>query len=596
METEIWKAIPGYEKYEASTLGNIRSNYFNKIKVLKPTLHKNGYYKINLSLNKKKITLKVHQLVAMAFLKHTVDKLSIVVDHINNIKTDNRVCNLQLLTNRENTSKEIHGSSKYTGVSLNKNTNSYESKIRHKGKLIYLGLYKNELDAAEAYQNYLKKINMTLSDLFNARKKAIDFTDGQKQALNKVYKFLQTQDTFFLLAGYSGCGKTTIAENIANATMASLLAPTNAAVNRLKDKIDNPALIYSTIHAALFSAGDKKNTFFVDKTLKVRGTYIVDECSMIDKYVLEVLMKQAIERQCKIIFMGDSFQLEPVGEDPKIFSWEKSYPEYFLPHNKYELTEVKRYDGSLLKIATDIRTCKRPRFKQPEQSDLTQVPKFSKSLAQDIKSDGNYVVLTSTNERRVQYNEKIRAYLFNNKTITSYAQEGDIIVSVSNSSMYSNGEIYKLKNAMLMHQFDLEIETKDDKLKTYKMLIYRHGEQMTLLVPDLVEASLHGKQIVDAIREGNNHIPYYLYKLLVSEFTPRNGKGDTRYYFNKDITISTYGYAISCHKAQGQEWDNVYIDAGWLMPVWDHAKWFYTAITRAKCKVEVTNNRYLKIN
>ena len=437
---------------------------------------------------------------------------------------------------------------------------------------------------------------MTLSDLFNARKKAIDFTNGQKQALNKVYKFLQSDDNFFLLAGYSGCGKTTIAENIANATGAALLAPTNAAVNRLKEKIDNPLLNYSTIHSALFSAGDKKNKFFVDKSLRLRGIYIVDECSMIDKYVLEVLIKQATEKKCKMIFMGDSFQLEPVGENPFIFNWENSYPEHFLPHNKYELTEVKRYDGSLLKIATDIRTCKRPRFKQPEQSDLIQVPKFSKSLAQDIKSDGNYVVLTSTNERRVQYNEKIRAYLFNNKTITSYAQEGDIIVSVSNSSMYSNGEIYKLKNAMLMHQFDLEIETKDDKLKTYKMLIYRHGEQMTLLVPDLVEASLHGKQIVDAIREGNNHIPYYLYKLLVSEFTPRNGKGDTRYYFNKDITISTYGYAISCHKAQGQEWDNVYIDAGWLMPVWDHAKWFYTAITRAKCKVEVTNNRYLKIN
>jgi ATP-dependent exoDNAse (exonuclease V) alpha subunit len=64
----------------------------------------------------------------------------------------------------------------------------------------------------------------------------------------------------------------------------------------------------------------------------------------------------------------------------------------------------------------------------------------------------------------------------------------------------------------------------------------------------------------------------------------------------KNIIVSTYGYAISCHKAQGQEWDNVYIDAEWLMPVWDYAKWFYTAITRAKCKVEVTTNKYLKIN
>ena len=71
--------------------------------------------------------------------------------------------------------------------------------------------------------------------------------------------------------------------------------------------------------------------------------------------------------------------------------------------------------------------------------------------------------------------------------------------------------------------------------------------------------------------------------------------GKKQKYFNKNITISTFGYAISCHKAQGQEWKNVYIDAFFLMPNWHKAKWFYTAITRAKNKVEITNNKYLKI-
>lgn len=436
---------------------------------------------------------------------------------------------------------------------------------------------------------------MTLSDLFNARKKAIDFTDGQKQALNKVYKFLQSDDNFFLLAGYSGCGKTTIAENIANACQATLLAPTNAAVNRLKEKIDNPLLNYSTIHSALFAAGDKKNTFFVDKTLKVRGTYIVDECSMIDKYVLEVLIKQATEKNCKMIFMGDSFQLEPVGENPFIFNWEKSYPKSFFIHNRYELTEVKRYDGTLLKIATEMRINKKPAFQQPENSDLTIVKKFSKSLAQDISNNGNYVVLTSTNERRVVYNEKIRSYKFKDREIDKYAQNNDILVSVSNSGPYSNGEIYIIQNAQLLSEFKIYIEgRKEGDLKSVTGLLYRHGFHMTLLIPDLTEASLHGQQIVQSIKNNNTFVPEHIYKILVQKFTPKNGK--TRYFFNKDVIIATYGYAISCHKAQGQEWDNVYIDAGWLMPVWDPAKWFYTAITRAKCKVEVTQNKYLKIH
>lgn len=596
MEEEIWKVIPGYEKYEASSLGNIRSNWFNKITVFKPSLHKNGYYKVNLSLNKKKQTLKVHQLVAMAFLGHKPNYHGTVVDHINNIKTDNRVCNLQLLTNRENTTKETRGSSKHIGVSYNKNGDFYESKIKHNGKQIYLGVYKNELDAAEAYQNYLKTIKMTLSDLFNARKKAIDFTDGQKQALNKVYKFLQSDDNFFLLAGYSGCGKTTIAENIANATGAALLAPTNAAVNRLKEKIDNPLLNYSTIHSALFSAGDKKNKFFVDKSLRVRGTYIVDECSMIDKYVLEVLIKQATEKKCKMIFMGDSFQLEPVGENPFIFNWENSYPESFFANNKYELTEVKRYDGSLLKIATEMRINKMPIFKQPENSDLTRVLKFSKKLAQDINNDSNYVVLTSTNERRVLYNEKIRSYKFKDNNIDGYLRNKDVLVSVSNSGPYSNGEIYTIEKAQLLCEFQISTEgRKEDNIKIYKALLYRHQNQLTLLIPDLTEASLHGQQIIQSIQEGYTHLPDHIYKMLVIKFKPKN-QNKTKYLFNKDVIIATYGYAISCHKAQGQEWDNVYIDASWLMPVWDPAKWFYTAITRAKCKVEVTQNKYLKIN
>jgi ATP-dependent exoDNAse (exonuclease V) alpha subunit len=458
-----------------------------------------------------------------------------------------------------------------------------------------LGIYKDELEAAEAYTTYLKTINMTLSDLFNARKTAIEFTDGQKQALNKVFKFLQSDDNFFLLAGYSGCGKTTIAENIANATKASLLAPTNAAVNRLKEKIDNPSLGYSTIHSALFVAGDKKNAFFQDKSFRIRGIYIVDECSMIDKYVLEVLIKQAVEKKCKLIFMGDSFQLEPVGENPLIFNWEKSYPDNFLPHNKYELTEVKRYDGSLLKIATEMRVNKKPWFKQPEDSDLSLVSKFSKSLAKDISNDANYVVLTSTNERRVVYNEKIRAYKFRDREIDQYAQNNDILVSVSNSGCFCNGEIFKIKNAQLVSEFKISIEgRKNDTLKTFKALLYRHEFQMTLLIPDLTEASLHGQQIIHSIDEGSTELPDEIYKILVKTFKPKFGP--ERIFFNKDVTIATYGYAISCHKAQGQEWDNVYIDAGWLMPVWDSAKWFYTAITRAKCKVEVTQNRYLKIN
>lgn len=444
---------------------------------------------------------------------------------------------------------------------------------------------------------------MDRSNIFAARKNQIEYTDGQLQALYKVSNFLKSSNHFFLLAGYSGCGKTTIAENIANHKYATLLAPTNAAVNRLRDKIDSPLLQFSTIHKLLFSAKDEDGNFKKEKSFTANRTYIIDECSMIDKYILEIIIKDAVARNCKIIFMGDSFQLEPVGENPHIFDWENSYPQHFLPENRYELTEVKRYDGSLLKIATEMRINKKAAFEQPDNSDLSSVEKFSKNLVNDINKKNSYVVLTSTNSRRILYNKKIRSYIFKNPTLEAEAQNGDVLVSVSNSNNYSNGEIFEINNAILVESFyvNLEIPSKtkgeEPKEVSYKALLYKHNKMYTVLIPELVEPSLHGQQILKSILDDKTVVSPKTHKLFVIKFTIRKKYSEDQdvIMFNKDVNIATYGYAISCHKAQGQEWDNVYIDAYWLMPVWNPAKWFYTAITRAKCKVEVTQNKYLKI-
>ena len=445
---------------------------------------------------------------------------------------------------------------------------------------------------------------MDRRSIFTARRIPIDYTEGQLKALQKVDNFLKSPYHFFLLAGYSGCGKTTIAENIANYKNATLLAPTNAAVNRLREKIDNPLLTFSTIHKLLFAPKDEKGQFRKEKSFKVNGVYIIDECSMIDKYILDVIIKDAVEKNCKVIFMGDSFQLEPVGTDPRLFAWENSYPEHFLPVNRYELTEVKRYDGTLLKIATEMRINKKPTFKQPDLSDLTTVAKFSKNLVHDINNKNSYVVLTSTNSRRILYNKKIRSYIFKDPNIEKYAQDGDLLVSVANSNIYSNGEIFELNRAVLIDQFilNLEIQSKridrDAKHVSYTALLYLHQKMYTLLIPELEEPSLHGQQILESIVSGATIISKATRKILVNLIKIKKGFSEYQMIdiFNKDINIATYGYAISCHKAQGQEWDNVYIDAYWLMPIWDPAKWFYTAITRAKSKVEVTTNKYLRIN
>jgi hypothetical protein len=102
--------------------------------------------------------MKVHTLVAMVFLNHKPDGTNkICVDHINNIKTDNRLVNLQLITNRENTSKDKKdGTSKYVGVCWQKSKNKWMAQINIDDKKKYLGYFTDEHEAHLVYQKALK--------------------------------------------------------------------------------------------------------------------------------------------------------------------------------------------------------------------------------------------------------------------------------------------------------------------------------------------------------------------------------------------------------------------------------------------------------
>jgi hypothetical protein len=169
MREEIWKDIPGYEGYyQVSNLGNVRSSdrvihtrdgspRFFKGVILKPRLL-NGYKYCSLSTNGDARTYQVHQLVAMAFLNHKPNGHSLVVDHINGIKTDNRLENLQIVTNRYNLTKDKKsGTSKYIGVSWHSKSKKWLATIHINGKSVHLGSFTDEVEAALAYQKALKE-------------------------------------------------------------------------------------------------------------------------------------------------------------------------------------------------------------------------------------------------------------------------------------------------------------------------------------------------------------------------------------------------------------------------------------------------------
>lgn len=175
MEKEIFKAIPGYEGcYEVSDLGRVKSLsreikkgkiiFTSKERILKPVIITTGYYKVSLRKDSKTETKKVHKLVAIAFLNNIPNGTTkLVVDHIDNNKINNRLDNLQLISQRENTSKESKGSSKHIGVSWFKRDNKWHASITVNGRKIYLGSFKYEEKASNAYQEALTRINNGLS-------------------------------------------------------------------------------------------------------------------------------------------------------------------------------------------------------------------------------------------------------------------------------------------------------------------------------------------------------------------------------------------------------------------------------------------------
>ena len=156
---EVWKNIPEFESYQVSNLGNVRSLKYGKERILKKPINGGGYYQIGIYINKKCYKRTINQLMAIAFLNHKPCGHIMVVDHIDTNKLNNKLYNLQVITHRENCSKDKkEKTSKYTGVFLAKGRNKWRAYITINGKKKHLGCFVNEKEAAQAYQNELNKL------------------------------------------------------------------------------------------------------------------------------------------------------------------------------------------------------------------------------------------------------------------------------------------------------------------------------------------------------------------------------------------------------------------------------------------------------
>lgn len=158
MEKEIWKDIPNYEGlYQVSDLGRVKSLFYNKEKILKPAISTNLYLFVNLYKEKKVKQFRVHQLVAMSFLNHTICSLKLVVDHKDNNKQNNTYSNLQIVSNRYNSIKDKKPKSGHSCIYFN--SNSWLVRLRINGVKKSIGTFKKLEEAIICRDKILKELN-----------------------------------------------------------------------------------------------------------------------------------------------------------------------------------------------------------------------------------------------------------------------------------------------------------------------------------------------------------------------------------------------------------------------------------------------------
>ena len=155
---EIIKEYPSDKRYKVSNKGYVIGVKGAK---LKPFIDNHNRSIVTIKSKKKYL----HQLIAETFLNHIPCGHKIVVDHIDNNPKNNRLDNLQLISHRENCSKDKRNkTSKYRGLSIDYKLDKYRSQVCLGGKIYYLGLYNTEEEAYIAYIDALYEYNEYINE------------------------------------------------------------------------------------------------------------------------------------------------------------------------------------------------------------------------------------------------------------------------------------------------------------------------------------------------------------------------------------------------------------------------------------------------
>ncbi len=445
-------------------------------------------------------------------------------------------------------------------------------------------------------------------------------TPGQQQLLTKLSAFITGKNAahIFVIKGYAGTGKTTIVRALVQSLPALnaktvLLAPTGRAAKVLSSYTGKPAF---TIHKKIYfrkPITDGGFGFILQPNLHTNTVFIVDEASMISgsssltggSSLLDDVISYVFNgTNCKLILIGDTAQLPPVGMDVSpALDIEFLKASYYFQIDWLELTDVVRQtkDSGILTNATDIRN--------QIKSAKNTVPHFSVAGFKDIVRLGgdeledalndaynkygaeDAMVICRSNKRANIFNQQIRARI---RWQENELSAGDYLMVVKNNYFWlspeskagfiANGDIIKLTSVgtiQEMHGFrfaDVRMRMIDypdePELETRLLLDTIMSE-----VPALSQAD--NKKLYESVQQDYADIADRRLRL-------KKVKEDA--FFNA-LQVK-FAYAITCHKAQGGQWPCVFVEQGYLtdeMVNTEYLRWLYTAVSRATEKLYLVN-------
>ncbi|WP_457130737.1 ATP-dependent DNA helicase [Mucilaginibacter sp. UYNi724] len=446
-------------------------------------------------------------------------------------------------------------------------------------------------------------------------------TAQQQELFTKLHAFLTSgeEDDCFILKGYAGTGKTTIVGALVKALPAYefkvvLLAPTGRAAKVITNYSGRKAF---TIHKRIYrkkSALNMDEGFAIAENMNTNTLFIVDEASMVSDEsgrfhgsLLNDLVNYVYNtKNCKLLLVGDTAQLPPVGADDSPALDAKLMKDRFgLTIFGYELTDVLRQqkDSGILLNVTKVRDIIRE-GKEIMPQIVTKGYKDVYRMGSDMLEEGlNYayskyghdetLIICRSNKNANMYNRQIRGrILMREEELTG----GDQLMIVKNNYFWlegqeegstgfiANGDIARIRKVRKIEDMygfrfaDVQLEFTDyaeDPVLDCKILLDTLYSEAPALLPD------DQKRFYNEAMKDYEHIPNKRDKHNELKLNP---------YYNA-LQVK-FAYAITCHKAQGGQWEAVFVDQGYLtdeMVNTDFLRWFYTACTRATQELYLVN-------